>query len=920
MAYATNSLGNYSGTIVVSPIRPFGPSSGIATVFSNEIKGAHHTYETIAERDAVDLNRRDWGMLSTVYNDPTLTNNKTYILKYGFVDTNLANNDNWIEFGSTNGDWIDSVQVVSNTPAPLVDGYRYLVSSGGLGDFSGQDGKIAQYSSLGLTFSFIEPSNGTSLRYDSEPNVIYKYHGTFSSGKWVKEYLNQVRYLTAYSLNGMSYSATSSQSPIINYSDAIFYVNFNMTSSGTVSLDIDSVSFVDVKKLQNNSLSYIGANEIIPGIQYQLIYNSGSFQTTLPSSTTTTIGAAEDGDYTDGLYTDFTTTTPIGIAVDRFNEVLKYLAPPIGPTLSSWSATGSFVNGGISFDDTVGGFVGASSSPYGAVAKGGTFSSLDNYYRLGIMSKVSQPLTGNAYYQDISGRLNINAAYLYAYATYSFGYADTGTISLILNGVTVSSVGLTNSAAIDSTLAGATSGISLSAATSSMFANGGVFPPFQNRTGTYLIKKDHSAIVDGYNYFIARHDLPSSSFVLSRFEFVADSSTASIVPVTRQVSSVNAVNKKFISGIEYWNTPIQFEYNVVLQNIVSNTFNQSPSAMLFRDVSTQSSSATNSVTGNVTRNSSNNFPAGLPIGQIFNVVNPGAQFYTQSIVPPPGFVPSSQLSFSVTYSVASHVRRINDAVGFAVDVQRTVQGTFSGATSLGTSVPVTGWFIDTLSNESSQMSEFFADETYRLINGNQKFGTYTSIASALAGTWSSSASLINGVNHNNGLQVINGSLVYPRFNFNTAGTSVTNPNFGLGTSRDYSVASGFLTGFGTSLLSPPTNYRTYTRIFYSPARKTTWVLTINANSTNYIQADLPLNSNMNVWLEIKMPGVTGWLDAKKTFSRNLNDGAGGYTSIFAVPGGMRFWVTSGTTSSNYLLLRITAGPDWRGNINSIIVT
>ena len=46
------------------------------------------------------------------------------------------------------------------------------------------------------------------------------------------------------------------------------------------------------------------------------------------------IGAAEDGDYTDGLFTDFTTNTLIGVPVDRFNEVLKILAPSPAPALS----------------------------------------------------------------------------------------------------------------------------------------------------------------------------------------------------------------------------------------------------------------------------------------------------------------------------------------------------------------------------------------------------------------------------------------------------------------------------------------------------------------------------------------------------------------------------------------------------------
>jgi hypothetical protein len=43
--------------------------------------------------------------------------------------------------------------------------------------------------------------------------------------------------------------------------------------------------------------------------------------------TTVAIGPAEDGLYTDGIFTDFTPSTPIGTAVDRFNEMLLLLAP-----------------------------------------------------------------------------------------------------------------------------------------------------------------------------------------------------------------------------------------------------------------------------------------------------------------------------------------------------------------------------------------------------------------------------------------------------------------------------------------------------------------------------------------------------------------------------------------------------------------
>jgi hypothetical protein len=56
------------------------------------------------------------------------------------------------------------------------------------------------------------------------------------------------------------------------------------------------------------------------------------------------IGSAEDGNYADGLFSDFTTNTPVGTAVDRFNEVLKSLAPSPAPVVSQIAADQSGVS------------------------------------------------------------------------------------------------------------------------------------------------------------------------------------------------------------------------------------------------------------------------------------------------------------------------------------------------------------------------------------------------------------------------------------------------------------------------------------------------------------------------------------------------------------------------------------------------
>lgn len=50
----------------------------------------------------------------------------------------------------------------------------------------------------------------------------------------------------------------------------------------------------------------------------------------------TVIGPAEDGAYTDGIFTDFVPSTPVGTAIDRFNEMFKLLAPT--PPSSNWNS------------------------------------------------------------------------------------------------------------------------------------------------------------------------------------------------------------------------------------------------------------------------------------------------------------------------------------------------------------------------------------------------------------------------------------------------------------------------------------------------------------------------------------------------------------------------------------------------------
>ena len=86
------------GTLITSAIRPNDTLDPIASAYANEIKGGLHGYATLAERDNLIVERREWGMLVVVYADNiSNSNNKTYQLKYGYSNADILNNSNWLE-------------------------------------------------------------------------------------------------------------------------------------------------------------------------------------------------------------------------------------------------------------------------------------------------------------------------------------------------------------------------------------------------------------------------------------------------------------------------------------------------------------------------------------------------------------------------------------------------------------------------------------------------------------------------------------------------------------------------------------------------------------------------------------------------------------------------------------------------------
>jgi hypothetical protein len=908
------------GTLITAKIKANDSLDLIATFDSNDGMGGHHGYATLVERNAIIEARREWGMLCTVYNDGV--NNGTYQLTYNASSTSITDNNNWklfsgsIQSSSGGGEWLPSVLTIVDTdPGSPNNGDRYLIATPSYALFATHSTQIAEWDELlnggSGDWVYTTPTNGSTLRVDDQKNVLYKFQGTYSQGGlWYKEYVTQIRYIQPTSVDGFTYSFVSSTDmvPLDAYSYSIYLANFGYTSSGASTLQIDGLGYFPMKKISANSKLDISSEDLIPGIQYHISWNDGIFQVHGfgGGASAGVIGPPEDTTYNDGLFQDFTESTPIGVPIDRFNEILLALVPPPAPNLSSWSLGGpSFVDGRLSFD---GGTLGFTAAPGFGI--GSLFNS--SGFRKGINSLVTQPKTTSTYYSDITGILNSTVATgpgdpTPAYAANSFGNGITGSLVLRLNGSTVSNVDLSSTYSAINTTGGINGGLNISAATSSKFPSGVAFEFFWNRTGTYVIRKDSTLLRSGFNYLDLTHILPSSNLILASYSWVSDNFTSSTVFSSPNINSITSTSNKSLSGIKFFNV-VTFKYSVTYTNHVSNTYSPLTSAL---STSSVISGITNPITNTLTETTTPIFspnPGSLPI--------------------PTPTSPSTPTTIAWTYSVNPNVRRMNETVSFSTTVVRTVQGTDTSSL-----LSDSNWFIDTYGNTSTDTSEDFNDESRRLQNnGLFKYGQYDTISSVTTPNWVSSASLYSEVNHRNGLQVVNGMLVYPTFNFNNPGDSLHNPNFNLGNDVRYNLCDQIIFGLPVTSGGAATNYRTFTRRFRVDFSTNYALLNFNITytGTTFVKATTILNNNTNCWIEVKLPGtsnaVTGWLDMTQPFKSGFSangDGANQFGTTIPSSGAnwtINFGQKGTAASSGYVLLRITAPASWSGNISNISLT
>ena len=590
---------------------------------------------------------------------------------------------------------------------------------------------------------------------------------------------------------------------------------------------------------------------------------------TLPDATISVIGTAEDGDYSDGLFTDFMPTTTTGVAVDRFNEVLKELAPPPAPTLANISYTTSPGSAGkLSFgaSNPIGyAIVTNVGGPPGLDVNGiflNTGGARNGIYATGAIS----PKEG---YLAASAALGPGTP-TEAYPAMSFGNADQGTLQIWVNGTLKHSVDLSIFTSGATTTSG--TGFDLSAADAVSFPNGASFTSFQYRTGMWRV-----ASVDerpGHNYVQVRHVIGATTYTTNYLEWVIDGSVAATSYLSETLTGLSMTGSKYLSGVQY-HTGGSATYAITVQNPYSNTFSNSASAVYHT-------------------NSTNCLPAATLIPDLV-----GAPWETSSLV----LSKSAPITASVLH---------NEAITARTATLRTAQSVIVSAGDTEDFL-----LMNAVTDAATATNEPLDGETYR-VPSDRSLTTTSGFTIGGVGLWNSPISIAGATSgYSDGLLVYNGILCYPS---NTASTP------GI-TDGDFAIANG---PPGNPNYSATSGERVYLRYFYFTSATQNFILNIAHSGVAFrsrASGNL-LVGTPDAYLEILAPNTTSngaSVEFKDAIVAYTSDSATGchaatYGSTQYTAWGITLGTKSTATSGNVIILRITAGSDWTASISNIAIT
>jgi len=726
---------------------------------------------------------------------------------------------------------------------------EYLAGIGGIAITTASNGQITISGSVGRVYT---SGVGLSLEEDQffvDNSIVATLTGSVFSGDLIAQ-------------TGLSGSLQMLSDGTTKYLAAGSGITILTASNGQVTIATTGVSGLSsVSQAGGSSFSDITA-----------VVFTGSLVTEPTSGTaqiTPVIGAPEDGDYTDGLFTDFSYGTNIGTAIDRFNEVLKGLAPPAAPILDDMNCSDSGATANLSFgsSQSISGYTNAQPSTL-TPSSGLSDTNINGTYNSDTASNDLQV----ACFQStiINGTLNADIpADGVNYSADSFGNADQGTLKLYVNdNVTpVHSVDLSTFGSGNS-LNGNGTGFNLTAKTAGHFADGSNFETFQHRQGTYTIAAGVEISDDqrnGWNWARVVHTISDVDTTCNYVEWVNDTTDNVTYPLSSTGASFGALSMtgtEYLSGVKYY-TGGSATYSVTVDNAYRNVY-------------------------------SNSFIT-------FNGTNCGNE--TQAFDPidwSGGENESKQMSLSqlMTINVSSI---LDGPISTSVTVPHPLRANLSSASSQSHN----NILLYNRSDNSTDTYESFRGESRRV-----KSGSYVDQAAVTAGgnVWVSTTALTT----------VDGLMFYDQ--------KLVGPDEGANGSDFSSVANGPAGNVDYSGIT--SGLRTFYRWFRNPTAgsdRTGFDLEINGAGTIVTQPTALTGNRIHVLCKLPTgsAGETGWMDLAIGFSTGqTSDGDGCYSGAFDSSLSATNTATFGTqtvAAGEYVMVKVEADASWTGNISSMTV-
>ena len=650
---------------------------------------------------------------------------------------------------------------------------------------------------------------------------------------------------------------------------------FNKTSN-TLSITNVTGSNVKFNKL-SGSLTHLedGTSYLVAGANISITTQSnGSIVITGSAAGDASIGPAEDGSYTDGLFADFTTSTPVGTAVDRFNEILKSLAPGPAPDLDDIDFNNSSVSGKLSFgsSNTVSGLTNSSTAAgFSAVDVDGTFgsSTSGNNLRIGLLNGATA-ITGDLN-EDVTA--DSHASGQTNYVANAFGSADQGTLKLEVNGAVVHSVELTGSnpnqhvgsgspgSGTASTVNNNGSGFTnLSTTGSAKFSDGSELDLFQHRTGRYTIAAADQR--NGWNYARVIHSLASGDVNTNYVEWINDNDSNALAGAGDAFDSLSMTGNVNLSGVKYF-TGGTAQYRVRVTNAYKNVYSTSNISFTTSNCSISAQS----------------FPsAGNDENKVLH------------------------LTGSATISATT---LLNESITARAVVSHPLKSDLTA-----TNQTISNILMYNLSNNSTVLQETFRRENFRIQDGS--YANQAAVTDS-GNAWDGAESLGGSdAGHNTGLMFYNQRLVTPSQGANSSNFSaITN---GPGSNVNY---SGITSGT-----------KTFYRYFQNNTggSKTDFRVTINGSGTIVASGGTLNTSNIKVFFKLPTTGAgqaTGFMDMATAFATGQvgdNDGClnGSFDSSLNATNDVTFG-TQFAENNEYIVIKIQADASFTGHISQITI-